>query len=875
MGYLMKEALKALCGVNQWCYAVFWKIGCQNPKLLIWEEFYYEAYSSSNAATGNAMENSGMALQKLCDYQNGAQVDDRVHFLVDKMMMSNQVNVVGEGLVGRAAFTGNYQWIVSGSHNEYSYPPEVLHEINLQFSAGINTIAVIPVVPHGVVQFGSPLTILENAGFVHNVRNLIIQLGGVPSAFVSDNYITKDDCISGLPAANARANPLVAGSFNPQRNSSDCIVNPSSNSLLTQFQDNLQVSDSSFMVDNLTQDAGKFQGDTYVSRTDTCAASSSNPFKGFTGDRTGGNLTPLIHDSARNQLTSNPGSQISHPQSSASCNRSEHLVNVSGPDTGISSMNNELEAGINSRQRQPIPTLPHADQMFREVALKTVEQSSNTSLLTNVPYYGNFNSGSVHTSKCIPHQAQDIDMPDILKTLSKSQEHLSFGSFPSEDFHDRSQVLLSNDFISDDSFFQSAAGDDLFDVLGMDYKKQLLDPNDRKLPKACDASFGSHTKGLTRTMNTQNFGSEIFTDNEGVSESGVFSFGSDHLLDAMISGVNSASKQTSEDSMSCRTTVSKISCSSVPSTPRSSSLHPQPSVGLFTMADSMQRQLFGLSKSVGEPLGRSVGSMCGKNEAAICSTTNSTYGSQFSSWTDQGHTSSVSTANSKKADEGGKANRKRLKPGENPRPRPKDRQMIQDRVKELREIVPNGAKCSIDSLLERTIKHMLFLQSITNHADKLKQTVESKVNRKETGMMLKDNFEGGATWAFELGSQSMVCPIVVEDLNPPRQLLVEMLCEERGFFLEIADIIRGLGLTILKGVMEARNDKIWGRFAVEADRDVTRMEVFISLVHLLEQTLNSNMAPVNGGNENVVYPAAMAAKQASVGPIVCGEPPAM
>lgn len=42
-----------------------------------------------------------------------------------------------------------------------------------------------------------------------------------------------------------------------------------------------------------------------------------------------------------------------------------------------------------------------------------------------------------------------------------------------------------------------------------------------------------------------------------------------------------------------------------------------------------------------------------------------------------------------------------------------------------------------------------------------------------------------------------------------------MLCEERGFFLEIADLIRGLGLTILKGVMEAHNDKIWARFVVE------------------------------------------------------------
>lgn len=43
----------------------------------------------------------------------------------------------------------------------------------------------------------------------------------------------------------------------------------------------------------------------------------------------------------------------------------------------------------------------------------------------------------------------------------------------------------------------------------------------------------------------------------------------------------------------------------------------------------------------------------------------------------------------------------------------------------------------------------------------------------------------------------------------------QMLCEERGQFLEIADVIRGLGLTILKGLMETRNDKIWTRFAVE------------------------------------------------------------
>lgn len=44
-----------------------------------------------------------------------------------------------------------------------------------------------------------------------------------------------------------------------------------------------------------------------------------------------------------------------------------------------------------------------------------------------------------------------------------------------------------------------------------------------------------------------------------------------------------------------------------------------------------------------------------------------------------------------------------------------------------------------------------------------------------------------------------------------------MICAEHGFFLEIVDIIRGFGLTILKGAMEAREEKIWAHFIVEAE----------------------------------------------------------
>lgn len=36
------------------------------------------------------------------------------------------------------------------------------------------------------------------------------------------------------------------------------------------------------------------------------------------------------------------------------------------------------------------------------------------------------------------------------------------------------------------------------------------------------------------------------------------------------------------------------------------------------------------------------------------------------------------------------------------------------------------------------------------------------------------NSSGGATWAYEIGGQTMMCPIIVEDLNPPGQMLIEV-----------------------------------------------------------------------------------------------------
>ncbi|KAF4351094.1 hypothetical protein F8388_013199 [Cannabis sativa] len=242
----------------------------------------------------------------------------------------------------------------------------------------------------------------------------------------------------------------------------------------------------------------------------------------------------------------------------------------------------------------------------------------------------------------------------------------------------------------------------------------------------------------------------------------------------------------------------------------------------------------------------------------IQNTTKEVPKSQVGLWIDDSYSiiggSSSSTVLSQSqmaSEEPKKVIRKRARPGESTRPRPKDRQLIQDRIKELRGIIPSGGKCSIDSLLDRTIKYMLFLQGVTKYADKLKQSNKPKLINNDNGAILRDNNNnisstsggggGGVTWAFEVGGQSMACPIIVEDLNPPGQMLIEMLCEEHGLFLEIADMIRGFGLSILKGVMEVReNNKIWAHFIVEASNHITRIDVFWSLVQLLQQTNAAN-----------------------------------
>ncbi|KAI7735234.1 hypothetical protein M8C21_028365, partial [Ambrosia artemisiifolia] len=169
------------------------------------------------------------------------------------------------------------------------------------------------------------------------------------------------------------------------------------------------------------------------------------------------------------------------------------------------------------------------------------------------------------------------------------------------------------------------------------------------------------------------------------------------------------------------------------------------------------------------------------------------------------------------------ASKKKVKSGAKQKARPRDRQLIQDRLKDLRELVPNGAKCSIDGLLDRTVKHMLFLESKVGTGLKNNKTP-----------VVKDS-QSGASWAFELGGDLKVCPILVEDLQYPGHMVIKMICDDSIRFLEIAEVIYGLELTILHGVMEKHSGNTWAHYVVEAPNGFHRLDIFWPLMKLLQQ----------------------------------------
>ncbi|XP_062204627.1 transcription factor LHW-like isoform X2 [Phragmites australis] len=833
------DALRRLCEEVGWSYAVFWKaIGAADPVHLVWEDGY--CGHSSCPAGSEASE-------------VGCEPSSSVCTLVRKVMTS-QVHVVGEGTIGRAAFTGNHQWIVQDAANDHKLRSEVAAEMNNQFIAGIQTIAIIPVLPRGVLQLGSTSVVMENTNFVLQYKKLCSQLNNRSNMASSSSV--KNDLNQKVQSSPLNGPPSI---YPAGRNTSMLVAQRNGQAVKEHI---LYAPDMRFRqqtpycdrrVESNTQSSVVSSG--FISSVSTTVekhpALMTNTRQFEQGNmeessefrnillKSLGCRNPLAHGNT-NMIPLHDRGQVSDflngrrnfdflPEGTrvvkGNLYASTENQRLGQRGNSTSGMTGHKQA-ISYKMPQSTQFIMKMEGSKRETFQGSAALSSGSDIQVSSGFKTTISQENKMSSSDLigPKKANEVNDPaDVIIQGAKNVDRRKLLDISNE----RAPSLLMD----------PTTENDLFDIFGTEFHHLYHNVDNDLTWKAAkpDSSNRDAPESSVHLDTSAPFDS---VDNE-FPYSGIFSLtDSDQLLDAVISNVNPGGKQISGDSASCKTSLTDIPSSSYC---RSKETKHCESSGAPPL---LIKNELAVSKFVKQP------SFVEKAEDGCLSQNNGTHKSQIRLWIESGQNmkcESVSASNSKGIDTPSKASRKRSRPGENPKPRPKDRQLIQDRIKELRELVPNGAKCSIDALLEKTIKHMLFLQSVTKHADNLKDSNDSKILGGENGP-LKNCFEGGATWAFDVASQSMTCPIIVEDLDRPRQMLVEMLCEDRGIFLEIADFIKGLGLTILRGVMEARKNKIWARFTVEANRDVTRMEIFLSLMRLLEPSCDSGGAGDNPNN---------------------------
>ncbi|KAJ6800712.1 transcription factor LHW [Iris pallida] len=941
MGALLKEALRSLSVEIGWTYAVFWRSAGSGDHIrhLIWEDGHCEFASCGRATirseSMDLLINESGALRSNSNSGGGGG-----GFVEVYKSMAAQVHIVGDGVVGRAAFTGNHEWILGDMLNDGGSIMKNLAGIIDQLLAGIKTIAIIPVLPHGVVQLGSNQMVMENIRFISHVKGLFEQLGCQQGALLSDmtknssnenihlhtssgmqsslsqfgvGTNTNDSSFPGgnngnyqhfkYPISRALNQPSCASSTEFY---SKTVVNAPTLPLVEENVSSTMTSASSFSRPvhhvvkpffhlNSRHESGE-QPQVMFSNPDIGLIKSELPYDPVSGIQyhpsvvlpsgrsaflkeqffsmsnirsreLANNNEPNLNNSNNIEFHSHVSAALSSVQVSdtvSTFGRSELLNNIEDPrvSNSFSNVTGSIRQFVDSSSLEaPVVLKEVIHSPFKQMISRESEPSCPASV-SKESHISSFaekqeKSGMFHVSEssstifgkhtsCIRSlHANPQDGPVQENSVCVENSTCRSPNRNNDKCNEILEFLHTLDEKTSRSSLQSSSGNDLFDLLRLDHNKYGY----RRSSLDDVIVYGTDSNAHELSTDVSTCVTEIdvpsifnVSDNEICRSGTVAETASDHLLDAVVSRINPGAKLDTYDNVSCKTSQTQI-CSS-------SHYPTSPTYCWVPPSKHMHGETFLLPpvhvKS--EPTASSSGkSSCSMERNDGCfSQRNGGYNSQINLWIENGQNlncDNPSAAHCKRIGEVGKPNRKRSRPGENPRPRPKDRQMIQDHVKELREIVPNGAKCSIDALLEKTIKHMLFLRSVTKHADKLKEAGVPKIISKDGGLLLKDNFEGGATWAYEVGSQSMICPIVVEDLSPPRQMLVEMLCEEQGLFLEIADLVRSLGLTILKGVLETRKDKVWARFAVEASTDVTRMEIFLSLMRLLEPSAGSSKAP--------------------------------
>ncbi|KAH7299568.1 hypothetical protein KP509_24G018600 [Ceratopteris richardii] len=887
----LQQALKSLCSRTGWCYAVFWKLKRRSRMMLTWEDGHYDYSCSYHDACNDGGTRSGMGGNPL---EQGGVGDSEGQIGLAVARMSYYVYSMGEGIIGRVAFTGKHQWVfhdgqnhleiaAGGSLNNQAILDKNTDGWQSQFAAGIKTIAVIAV-PQGVVQLGSTKMIMEDLKWIDNVKSVFsalqtassssrIELGsegqGARSSFSnkmpllsgsSTSVITRKTTTSqhrqSVPRIadddvhwqklGATMNPAVFSNFNRPHSVSgsgfasaaphqrlqlqhaakvlpepQCTKNSSTGSELHNLQMQVNVCQVPSIPSNIIQSDDNIT-DNWIDDTGMQHLKKTSTWMSLVTEDMSSGLHDLKNDPVTPTCAGNLVEKLSAPKENYPFNKVHPMQSFS--ETGEDGFMNgpfksddqqQLNCSIGDGIALKCPNFPTTSGRLMVKGNKAY------------PIASSIDDGHANESRrSIP-----------IKSESQCSERESFSHTYTEQ-NDINNLEELEKFLAsfsketgkwDKSF---AIGDELSQALGPAFWKSSID--DQPNLSADKNNDELVINEAEKASVLPSVGSDVVTDSQYDTLTVICPPESkqEPLLDAVVRNTSSSQHSVSSNTDGAVNLSAKLPFSNLTS-------------GMPVMSIIQDTEQSCSSSLSGKVLQTGVSheiryhdNVLPRNKQArqnfsISSDTHTNM--SFHSWTDDGQSmrSDDVLCQSRKSEEIPKSSKKRSRSGESPRPRPKDRQQIQDRVRELREIVPNGSKCSIDALLEKTIKHMLFLHSVTLHANQLKNTGE-----------IKEDSDSGATWALDLGSGEKRCPIVVKDLNQPRQMLVEMVCEESGLFLETADIIRNLGLTILKGSLESQGDKFWAKFIVEANCDIQRVDVLVSLIqrlHLDNYSSSSSM----------------------------------
>lgn len=719
----LRQFLQSICNNSLWKYALFWKLQQHDQMLLILEDGYCRTSQQRNSVEGisdNIRYNGSHRFSSLkgeSESNNENTGTDAVELAL--AYMSSAQHTLADGIFGEVAHSGNCFWASADdmSSGALSFKPKCPDDWVFQFAAGIKTVLLVPVVPHGVLQLGSLETVAEDQAVLANVKNMFF-------AFQE-----------------------LVGRFDPISENMQLPVYSASSMMCT-------------LLENVTSDL------------------TMNAIKSEQSNEIFSIKQPCNMFSTTNQITQSNRAENSGEK------YLEHVMKVS--TNSIENVANILSKHSIEEPEGHVPlcllncnTIDVENRFFKFPCVQEQFQPISLPNNDNVGALGEFATNLVSSS--------DRGVATHLPVDKDSDNLGTFFSFPKDcELH----KALGSTTVGSHSKFS--------------WDSPLLAEEEYNSPNLI--SSGNFTCYTEPTV-WETSGPFMKDENE-------------HLLELLLAGVDFSLDKNVSDSFSNIESSTTTLQSAFPKQQCQSERHT-----LFV--DDAEPQSC-VTSSVMDRVRKANGSS---------TPSASSFQSMMSALTgEENQKKGRHHTQPKKGSKLSNDSKRRSRAADNQKARPRDRQLIQDRLKELRDLVPDGVKCSIDGLLDRTIQHMLFLRSITDQADKLRQLVhqEAAQGKNWRSANKKDSGQNGTSWAYDLGSEQQPCPIIVEDLEYPGNMLIEMLCGDHGNFLDIAEVIRRLELTILKGGMENHSGSTWARFIVEVPRGFHRLDIFWPLMQLLQ-----------------------------------------